>query len=405
MSGDLTTNINDLINPNNEKYKVLASIIDGSVDPASSTVIGNKGFSNLFSAPKKELGKMDFLRLLVTQLQYQDPIEPMDSTDFVSQLAQFSQLEGTSNIEQAISSLDQSYKNTLDMQSFSAISMTNASAVSLIGKEVRIAQATLKFTGIPGEDATVRVHLGNNDSATVKIMDANGETIRSLAAGNKDAENSVFLSWDGKNDEGEYVQAGTYYLYVEGQDTDSSLYCFVEDVVQGVRYTAEGPLIKIGGKELPIGNILDISMSQTSNSNDSNFGVTNVLALLGKVVKYRKPELRYTPADNQFVDVNVNLAGFQTATIQVKDMYGNVVYTFKVESEDGTTAHATLPCTDFNGSGPYTLSIVGNSSAYFYGEGTVDGISTVDGKTQIRVNGITVSLSEIFDISTPTVTV
>ena len=402
MSGDLSTNISDLINPNDEQYKIFASINDGVLDPASSTILGDKGFSNLYNAPKKELGKMDFLKLLVTQLQYQDPMEPMDSTDFVSQLAQFSSLEGTSNIEQAISSLDQSYKNSLDMQSFSAISMTNASAVSLIGKEIRIAQATVKCTGIPGEDATVRVHLGNNDSATVKIMDANGEIIRTIAAGDKDAENSALLSWDGKNDDGEQVQAGTYYLYIEGQETDSSLYCFVEDVVQGVRYTAEGPLIKIGGKELPIGNILDISMSQSNNSNDSNFGITNVLSLLGKNVKYRKPELTYTPADNQHVDVNVNLGGFKTATVQVKDIYGKVVHTFKVESEDGGTVHTTLDCIDFNASGPYTLSLVGNTSAYFYGEGTVDGISTVDGITQLRVNGITVTLSEIFDISTPT---
>lgn len=400
---DITTSIDSLFSPNTEPYSVSAPVIDGVVDSAYYNMAGNEN-SNLFT-PKEELGKMDFLKLLVTQLQFQDPLAPMESTDFVSQLAQFSALEGTSNIEQAISSLDQSYKNSLDMQSFSAISMTNASAVSLIGKEIRIAQATVKYTGIPGEDASVRVHLGNNDTATVKIMDADGEIIRTLAAENKDAENSVFLSWDGKNDEGEYVQAGTFFVYIDGQETDSSLYCFVEDVVQGVRYTSEGPLIKIGGKELPIGNILDISMSQSNNSNDSNFSVTNVLALLGKNVKYRKPELTYTPVDNQHVDVNVNLGGFKTATVQVKDIYGNIVHSFKVESEDSGTVHTTLECIDFNGSGPYTLSLVGNTSAYFFGEGTVDGISTVDGITQLRVNGITVSLSEIFDISTPTIIV
>ena len=398
---DIAGNINDLLSSNPETYSVLASIVDGALDPSSSTVIGS-GLSNL-SSNKNELGKMDFLKLLVTQLQFQDPLEPMESTDFIAQLAQFSTLEGTSNIEQAISGLDQSYKDSVDMQSFSAISMTNASAVSLIGKEIRIAETTVKFSGIPGEDSTIRVHLGNKDSATVKILDVNGEIVRTLGAQGKDAENSVYLNWDGKNDEGKYAKAGTYYLYVEGQETDSALYCFIEDVVLGVRYSSEGPLIKIGGKELPLGNILDISMAQPNNSTDSDLNITNALSLLGKHVKYKKSVLTYTPAENQHVDINVDLGGCKTATLQVKDVYGNVVHTFQVESDTGGTVHTTLECIDFNQSGPYTISLAGNASAYFYGEGTVDGISTVDGITQLRVNGITVSLSEIFDISTPTI--
>lgn len=389
--------INNLLSPNTDPYSVSAPVNDGVLDTSSSTVVGDMN-SNLVS-PKKELGKMDFLKLLVTQLQYQDPLEPMDNSEFIAQLAQFSALEGTHNVETAITSLDESFKDSIDMQSFSAISMTNASAVSLIGKRVRIGEATVRFTGIPGEDATIRVHLGNADAATVKILDQDGETIRTLGAENKDAQNSVLLTWDGKNDEGEYVQAGRYFVYIEGQETDSALYCFVEDVVEGVRYTAEGPLVKIGGKELPIGNIMDISMTESSNSVDSNLTDMNALVLLGKSIKYKKSELTYTPAEGQHIEINADLGGYESAIIEVKDVTGNVVYSFEIESDAGGIAHATLDCTDFNQSGPYTLTIVGNASAYFFGEGTVDGISTVDGITKVRVNGITVLLSEIYDIS------
>jgi len=390
-------NIADLVKTNNDPYSVTASITDDVLDPSSSFINGK---SNI-TAPKKDLGKLDFLRLLVTQLQFQNPLEPMDGTGFVSQLAQFTALEGTNNIEKAISSLDQSYKDSLDMQSFSAISMTNASAVSLIGKHVRIAENTVKYLGIPGNDATIRVHLGNADSGTVLVLDKDGKTVRTLGVGDKDAQNSAQLKWDGKDDSGVYVKAGTYYLKIEGQENDSSLYCYVDDVVEGVRYTSEGPLMKIGGKELPIGNILDISMTEENQTVDQGFSTTNALALLGKTVKYKKSKITYTPAENQFVDVHAKLGGLKSAIVEVKNKDGKVVHTFKLEADATGDAHAQLECIDFDKNGPYTLSLAGNTTAYFYGEGTVDGISTVDGVTKIRVNGITVSLSEIYDISQP----
>lgn len=67
------------------------------------------------------LGKEDFLMLLVTQMQYQDPLEPMDNTQFVAQLAQFSELEQMSNLNTTVN---------------------NNVAYSLVGKEVLIRQTT-----------------------------------------------------------------------------------------------------------------------------------------------------------------------------------------------------------------------------------------------------------------------
>ena len=71
--------------------------------------------------PGAELGKEDFLMLLVTQIQYQDPLEPADNTEFVAQLAQFSALEQMSNL------------NT---------TANNNTAYSLVGKEVLVRQVT-----------------------------------------------------------------------------------------------------------------------------------------------------------------------------------------------------------------------------------------------------------------------
>ena len=77
------------------------------------------------SAPIKILGKDDFLNLLVTQLQHQDPLNPADSTEFTAQLAQFSSLEQLNNIND----------NLENMEQFQA-SVTNSQAVSYIGREI-----------------------------------------------------------------------------------------------------------------------------------------------------------------------------------------------------------------------------------------------------------------------------
>ena len=81
-----------------EPYTARASVKDGTVDASSSTVTGDRT-GGLFAEAEKEMGKDDFLLLLVTQLRYQDPLNPMENTEFVSQLAQFRSLESSSNIE------------------------------------------------------------------------------------------------------------------------------------------------------------------------------------------------------------------------------------------------------------------------------------------------------------------
>ncbi|NLY55923.1 MAG: hypothetical protein GX058_05390 [Firmicutes bacterium] len=79
---------------------------------------------------KKELGKDDFLLLMLTELSYQDPLNPVDNQDFIAQLAQFSSLEQMYNVAKSL--------DTLAQYQLQAGSMAQATA--LIGREVTIAQ-------------------------------------------------------------------------------------------------------------------------------------------------------------------------------------------------------------------------------------------------------------------------
>ena len=81
------------------------------------------------AAASKTMGKEAFLKLLITQLQYQDPMNPADSTEFTAQLAQFSSLEQLSNVNENL--------NTLKLYQ---ASMNNSQAVSFIGKLKTTAQ-------------------------------------------------------------------------------------------------------------------------------------------------------------------------------------------------------------------------------------------------------------------------
>jgi len=272
----------------------------------------------------------------------------------------------------------------------------------LIGRQIRIAKNRIEYSGLPEDDMSIEIHLGNSNSGKVQILDQDNEVVRTMPAENKDKENSVKLTWDGKNDIGEYVKPGQYKIYIQGQENDPSLYSYVEDLVMGVRYTGDGPLVKISGQELPIGNIMDISMVELSNSKTDPLSISNSLSLLDKVVKYKQDALTYMPSENQQVSITAQLDGFQSAIAHITDADGALVYSINLDADKSGVAHTVMDCQDFNNNGPYTIRLVDNSSAYFYSEGKVNGLNTGDGVTKLHVNGVIVPLSEIIDISSST---
>jgi len=402
----ISTDISNLTKASTEPYTAKASLKDdGSID--TSTVTGDRT-TGLFKDATKEMGKDDFLLLLTTQLRYQDPLNPMDNQEFVAQLAQFRALEGTDNVEKAISKLDESFKGSVDAQQYSAQSISNTAAVSLIGKTVRMRQVNLDWYAKAGDKVPIQVQMGNLKEVTVEIRDKDDNVVKTIQVTGKDRENSAKLTWDGSTDKGEIAPAGKYSIYIQGQDTNSALYAYVQDVVDGVRFTPDGSMIKIAGKELSIGNVLDVSIGTSGSA--GSLAPSTAVSLLGKEVRIRQSAVNWGIGDYEPEGFLVNAMPNTKVAVEIKDSSGNVIQTLTGSSNDKGVAlmvwKGDTSKGEYADAGMYEIHVVGeenNPTLYAYYEGVVDGISNIGGDSRLRINGRTASLSDVIDIAAPSV--
>jgi flagellar hook assembly protein FlgD len=351
-----------------------------------------------------KMGKDQFLHLLTIQLKYQDPLSPMDNTAFVSQLAQFRELETQENTEKAIRELGRAYDENLAAQMYSSQSVANASAMSLIGRDVRMYQDKVTWDGKADGKVAINVHLGNAATGKVEVRNAEGEVIRTIAVSSKDGQNSATVYWDGKTDDGKTSKAGTYEIGVAGADKDESLYCYVQAVVEGVRFTSDkGVLVKIDGREVSISGVLDVSMSTDSGY----MSQSSALSLMGKVVRAKQDSIRTFGAEGAEHEIKVNASRGTMVTVQIKDGRGDVVQTLKDYSNEFGTAQLVWDGYTSDGevapAGIYSINVVGsdkNTSMYAYTEGVVDGLTSLTGDFKLKVGGNEIALSDIISIST-----
>jgi flagellar basal-body rod modification protein FlgD len=156
------------------------------------------------SAPvgKKELDRTDFMKLFITQMQYQDPLKPLDSYEMASQLAQFSNMEATMKMSDNIGKLLQ-YQQ----------SQNNLQILSLIGRNVQGFGNNL--TLVDGSATETAFNISEPaDSCIVTINDEKGQLISSINLGRRE-KGDVNFTWDGKDSRGNQVADGVYTYDVE----------------------------------------------------------------------------------------------------------------------------------------------------------------------------------------------
>lgn len=176
---------------------------------ANSNILGQyeaQKASSSTAAHKTNMDQNDFLKILVAQLNHQDPLNPMDDKDMTGQLAQFSSLEQLTNIKTGIQSL-------VDAQNQG--SMLNA--VGFIGKGVKASGYSISKSG--NSTSTVYYSLGESvANMQVNIYAQDGTLVRTDVIGSK-SKGEYQYNWDGLGTGGKTLADGTYGVAIVAEDS------------------------------------------------------------------------------------------------------------------------------------------------------------------------------------------
>lgn len=214
---------------------------------AFSALSGTSGQTATKSAGASLAGDFDqFLTLLTTQLANQDPLSPMDTTEFTNQLVLFA------GVEQQIASNE----NLEELISLSGGNQA-VQAVSYIGKR---AEANGNIFQLTEDGAEIGYDLdGEAQTATILIFDKNDTLVR-LEAANTDAGRHKFV-WDGTNSDGVQMAPGAYSFAVSAIDDDDAgvdTKTSVTGIVDGVEVREEGVILTVGDTEMLLDNVFGI---------------------------------------------------------------------------------------------------------------------------------------------------
>lgn len=170
---------------------------------AASDVLSQYRFKNDTANQSEELGKNEFMELMIAQLKNQNPLEPQDNGDFIAQLAQFSSLEEMQNLSGSVDDVVGEFRST---QALQASAMVGRSV--LVPSQVGVLGASGELKGVVGVPAST-------SNLRISVVNQAGERIRQLDMGPAQA-GQVAFNWDGKNSTGEAMAPGTYAILAEG---------------------------------------------------------------------------------------------------------------------------------------------------------------------------------------------
>lgn len=241
-----------------------SSIATSAAQSTTKTSSTNNTNSSSTTKSTDILGKQDFLKLLITQLQNQDPLNPDNPTEFTAQLAQFSSLEQMYNLNDSMNGLVTSTNDS-----------NNMSALNMIGKNVTYAGSSVAYNGAP-----MQLGYTLDDTAAqvqVLIQDGTGNTVRVLSGKELTAGNHL-LTWDGLDQNGNAVESGTYKIAVQAAGSDGSTVAaspLITSEVTGVDLSnSDGAVLNTKAGDIDYSKILGVASPGSSASSILNQDTT-----------------------------------------------------------------------------------------------------------------------------------
>ncbi len=195
--------------------------------------------------PNGQLDKDAFMKLLLTELQYQDPTSPMDTEKMLTQTSQLAAVEMQENTNKAMKELVNQLKSN-----------ANAYAISALGKMVSTGSNSVLLTD-EKKDANFPLYFKSDlANGKLEIKNANGEVVRSIDI--KDIKSGVHkISWDGKDNSGKQLPNGAYTVSVNYTGKDGNTYKTQVGSypVEAVKFVDGKAMIKVAGEYIPMDKI------------------------------------------------------------------------------------------------------------------------------------------------------
>lgn len=334
-----------------------------------------------------------FLTLLTTQLQNQDPLSPMDTTEFTNQLVAFSGVEQQINTNQKLDDL-------VALQ----LSGEFSSSLNYVGLNVNYLSNEFAYDGTSANRIAYALD-GEAVSSKVSIYNEGGELVYQANGSTNSGSNEMF--WDGTMSNGLKAPAGTYDVKIDAVDKDGvavTSTTVVSGKVKGVESQGGQVFLVVGDRAVNVGSIINVNDDVNSKSGSA---LTNGLNYIGKEITYKSDQFRYdgtTP-----VKMSVNIAdGAKQGTLQILNKQGQVVYEDSNIADnsgtrgflwngfetDGTKAAAgqyTVKITSRNASGD---PVDANASFVGLGQSVLSSGSSV----AIEVNNTSVPLTNITQV-------
>lgn len=229
------------------------------MDGISNVINNTTNSSTPATKGKSAMGKDDFMKLMIAQLKYQDPMNPMDGSQYSAQLAQFSSLEQLTNLNDFV-------KQSIDANYLLTQSVNNTMSATLIGKEVKLTGTDIQNSGqtkcsygytLPADASSVDIKIYNEQGALVKTI--NDE---------KTSAGTHKLSWDFTDNNGVRVPVGKYSIKIEAKtmgNEDMTIDTFKTGTIDGIRFTESGAMLLVDGVEYKPSDIYEI-LNTTNNT-------------------------------------------------------------------------------------------------------------------------------------------
>ncbi|MFH1155824.1 MAG: FlgD immunoglobulin-like domain containing protein [Pseudomonadota bacterium] len=364
-----------------------------SIEGSGNLTLNNISSSYTAKTTDKEedtLGREAFLTMLVAQLQNQDPLNPMQGSDFSAQLAQFSSLEQLINLNDTLKEMSQAFENS-----------SKTDGTEFIGKQV-VGNAN-SVDVASGQASTGYYTLSDPSDVMVTIYNESGNAVRTLFPGQQKA-GTYAIGWDGTDNGGNKVDDGTYTYQVMA----NSGYGFTEvstavsGTVEGITYNNGKTYLVVNGMMISPDSLLQVTDAAKSQE------TTSAVDYLGNKVTTSNP-LAYIEGD--YISGNTisfDLDAPEDVSVVVKNSAGSVIRNITLPADSMLAGTNTVAWDGTDGSGNavadglYSFSVSSESGARDISvTAQVAGIKYLSGAQYLVLdsNGVLAAMSSVTGVN------